>query len=125
MKKTMKSVKRLYKINKFFVHGSAVLAFFFFLFNLVGAWSPWHLAGFGWVLWQYPAAAFMVISMLRALFRKDEDYSFGQRLKYIFLNLWLLLVSVIINHLSITYFSPWGLYEYLYQAVESLMKMLG
>lgn len=121
----MKSVKRLYKINKFFVRGSAVLAFFFFLFNLVGAWSPWHLAGFGWVLWQYPAAALMVISMLRALFRKDEDYSLGQRLKYIFLNIWLLLVSVIINHLSITYFSPWGLYEYLYQAVEALMKMLG
>ncbi len=121
----MKGVKRLYKLNRFLVRGSALLAFFFFLFNLCGAWSLWHLAGFGWAFWQYPAVVVMALSILRALLGKGEDYSFGQRLKYIFLNLWLLLVSALINHLSIIYFSPWGLYEHLYFAVESLMKMLG
>ena len=121
----MKSLKRLYIAAKILNIVALIHAILLFLCNLLGSWVGYHLMGFGWAFWQYPAAVFMVISMLRALFGRGKDYSFGQRLKDIFLNLWLLLVSMLINHLAINYFSPWGLYEHLYQVVESLMKMLG
>ena len=114
----MKSVERLYKLNKFLVRASAFLAFFFFLFNLLGLWAPWHLAGFSWLFWQLPLAVIMVISVLRSLFGKGEGYGFGKRLKFLCLNLLLLLVSVLINHLAVKYFSPWGLYEHLENLYE-------
>ena len=97
----MKSkAKTFTNLNYIFAGGMWLLGILTLLFNILGLWAPWHLAGFGW-LFSIPVVA--VFQLFAILFSLDEKNK-----KLFLINLLSLVISIAVAlftyHVSTTWF---------------------
>ena len=52
-----------------------LLALLFGLFNLLGLWKAWHLAGFAWLACALPSLVLSVITFIASFAKEDWEYS--------------------------------------------------
>ena len=52
-----------------------LLALLFGLFNLLGLWKAWHLAGFAWLTCVLPSLVLSVITLIASFVKEDWEYT--------------------------------------------------
>ena len=73
------------------------------LFNLLGLWDVWHLAGFAWVAIVWPSLAISVVSLLASFGQTDETLKKAEVSR----NATILGVSVAVSLLVVFVFATW------------------
>lgn len=78
-----------------------ILAMLTLLFNLLGKWVPWNLAGFGTCFFAFPTAVSALPAIvLSAIFSRSSK-------KHLILNCIALLISIAMFVLLLTVFQRW------------------
>ena len=69
------------------------------LFNLIGLWAPWHLAGFGYFFFLPIPAISLIVSFFTSLFEGDG--------RMIFKNLRLIIFTVAVTCFTVYISATW------------------
>jgi len=80
-----------------------ILGFLVFLFNLLGLWAAWHLAGFGYIAYMLVAHAVSLGAIMRSAAYTDEEVS----KQFLVRNGLLAMASVVMTILVFFVFQRW------------------
>lgn len=81
-----------------------LLALLFGLFNLLGLWKAWHLAGFAWLACVKPSLVLSVITLIASFVKEDWEYS---KKENVLRSGIVLAISVGVSMLAVLVFSAW------------------
>ncbi len=97
----MKILKWVNLITAFVMWLSGLL---FGLFNLLGLWVAWHLAGYAWLVCIMPSLALSVITLIASFVKEDWEYSKKENALRSGI---VLAISIGVSILSVFVFSVW------------------
>jgi hypothetical protein len=80
------------------------LALMFGLFNLLGLWKAWHLAGYAWLVCVLPSLALSVITLIASFVIEDWEYT---KKENVLRSGIVLMISVGISLLAGFIFAAW------------------
>lgn len=100
---TRGAIEKINRINLYAAIALWILGILVFLFNILGLWVPWHLAGFAFFFTFFIPLGISVYTLVKSSKEKDT----ATRKCYYFRNGIILTVSVVISILTLFVFSYW------------------
>ena len=97
-------VKILKRVNLITALVMWLLALLFGLFNLLGLWKAWHLAGFAWLACVWPSLVLSVVTLIASFVKEDWEYT---KKENVLRSVIVLAISVGISLLAVFVFSTW------------------